>query len=140
MTTLEIDRDVAATKPDDKGDREKLRFEFNTETSGQNTRIDYKLVDHRAGLSAKASVVLEGRISADDVADLHEGLEGGRIFSTYKAGFPDLSEKMPASWNDSGEAVHVIERVAYTSHPAPDYLPSCDQFVASIVDYGAYNS
>lgn len=136
MTALDLDRDVAAT-PDNKGDPSGLRFEFNREGSGGNTRIDYKLSDHMAGQSVKASVVLEGRITEDDVRDLAEGLEYGRVFDPYRAGFPDLAEKMPSSWNDSGESFHAIERISFTSNPAPDYLPTTDQFLASIVEYSA---
>jgi hypothetical protein len=134
MTALELDRDVAAT-PDNNGGSPVLRFEFNAEGSGQNTRIEYKLVDHMAGHSAKASVVLEGRITREDVLDLAENLEFGDIFNPYKAGFPDLSEKMPSSWKDSGGAVHVVQRISYTNNPAPDYLPTTDQFLASVIDY-----
>jgi hypothetical protein len=137
MTTLEIDRDVAAAKPDDKGDQEKLRFEFDAEGQGLNTRVEYKLVDNMAGHSAKSSVVLEGRITRDDVLDLAENLEFGSFISPYKSGFPDLSEKMPSSWKDSGGAIHVLQRISYTSNPAPDYLPTTDQFLASVIDYSA---
>lgn len=138
MTALDFDRDVAAT-PDNNGGSPVMRFEFDAEGSGQNTRIEYKLVDHMAGHSAKASVVLEGRITRDDVLDLAENLDSGDIFNPYKAGFPDLSEKMPSSWKDSGGAVHVIQRISYTGNPAPDYLPTTDQFLASLIDYSAWN-
>jgi hypothetical protein len=134
MTALELDRDVAAT-PDSSGGTPALKFEFDAEGSGQNTRIEYKLVDHMAGHSAKASVVLEGRITRHDVLDLAENLEFGDIFNPYKAGLPDLSEKMPTSWKDSGGSVHIIQRISYTGNPAPDYLPTTDQFLASLIDY-----
>jgi hypothetical protein len=133
MTALELNRDVAAT-PDNRGSVD-LRFEFNAEASGKNTRFDYKLVDPVSGLHASASVVLEGRITNDDVQDLADNLESGNVITPYKAGFPDLSEKMPASWKDSGSAAHVIQRISYTDHPAPDYLPTTDQFLASVIDY-----
>jgi hypothetical protein len=136
MTAPEFDRDVAC-KSDNSGGSKSPRFEFHSECDGRNTRIDYKLVDHRAGHSVKSSVVLEGRITRDDILDLAENLDFGDIIDPYRAGFPDLSERMPSSWKDSGGAVHVVQRISYTNNPAPDYLPSTDQFLAAVIDYGA---
>ena len=103
-----------------------------------NLYIDYKLVDNMAGHTVKSSVVLEGRITADDVQDLAESLEFGEILDPRKAGFPDLAEKMPSSWVENDGAVHVLTRISYTSNPAPDYLPTTDQFLASVVDYSLH--
>jgi len=136
MTTPDLDRDVAAT-PDNKGAPSGLRFEFNRDGEGCNTRIDYKLVDHMAGHTVKSSVVLEGRIAEDDLRDLADSLESGVILDVSKAGFPDLAEKMPSSWTDSGGSMHVLTRVSYTSNPAPRYMPTTDQFLAAYADYAA---
>lgn len=134
MTTPDLDRDVAAAT-DNKGAPSDLGFEFSRDGEGCNTRIDYKLVDHMAGHTVKSSVVLDGRITDDDVRDLADSLDPGGILDVSKAGIPDLAEKMPSSWIDSGRSVHVLTRVSYTSNPAPKYLPTADQFLAAHVSY-----
>jgi hypothetical protein len=135
MTALDIEREVAAT-PDNGSGPSVLRFKFDADGSGQNTRIDYKLTDNMAGQTVKGSVVLQGRISADDVLDMAAGLQQGRLFDPNEAGVPDLSEKMPTSWTDAGETFHSIERISYTSQPAPGYLPTAEQFAGVFSDQG----
>ncbi|NTF18176.1 hypothetical protein G6L37_07135 [Agrobacterium rubi] len=134
MTALDLDRDVAAT-PDNKAVPSGLSFEFNRDGSGNNTRFEYEIVDRMAGKTAKSSVVLEGRITLDDVQDLAENLECGCFLDVHKAGFPDLAEKMPSSWVDTGESMHILRRISFSSNPAPGYLPTTDQFLASVIDY-----
>lgn len=117
------------------------RFGFNGGSEGCNTRIDYRLVDHMSGTSAKGSVVLAGRLTKEDVADLRDTLENGCNFEPFRAGIPDLNEKMPASWKDSGTSFHAIDRIAFTDHAEADYLPSAEQFASALSDdYGQYMS
>ena len=109
-----------------------LPFEVNSTGAGANTRIDYAL--HDGGVHAKESIVLEGRLSEEDIKEIIEALESGKHFLPNKVGIPDLLSRMPASWNEeSKDYLHTIERISFTNNQEDDYAVSADQFLTMVV-------
>lgn len=105
-------------------------FEFNSSGAGANTRIDYALYD--GAHNAKESIVLEGRLSEEDINDIIESLEDGKLFLPNKVGIPDLLSRMPSDWEEEDrDYPHVIERISFTNNPEGDYVTS-EQFVTMI--------
>lgn len=109
-----------------------LPFEFNSTGAGANTRIDYAL--HDGGKQAKESIVLEGRVSEEDIKEIIEALDKGKYFLPNKVGIPDLLSRMPASWDEEDkDYFHSIERISFTNNPEDDYAVSAEQFVTMVV-------
>lgn len=101
-------------------------FEFNSTGTGSNTRIDYALYDgvHHA----RESIVLEGRLSEEDVKEIIETLDEGKLFLPNKVGIPDLLSRMPGSWvEDDKDYYHTIERVSFTNNAESEYV-TAEQF------------
>lgn len=110
-----------------------LPFEYNAEGKGANTRIDYAFKD--ADYTVRESIVLEGRLTADDVAEISRSLKDGCFFIPRKLGLPDVLSRMPSTWEEEGEPFHFIERISYTPRPENEFAPSAEQFAALAENY-----
>lgn len=109
-----------------------LPFEFS-DGNGANTRIDYAFRD--GDVVVRESIVLEGRVSIDDVQGMAESLKEGCKFLPRKLGVPDLVSKMPSSWIETADPYHEIERISFTAREEDDFAPSSEQFVAMAENY-----
>lgn len=110
-----------------------LPFEFNSEGKGSNTRLDYAFKD--GNYAVRESVVLEGRLSEEEIREISGNLLEGCRFLPGKLGIPDLLSKMPTTWEEKDESFHFIERVSFTPRPEDDFVPSAEQFLALAENY-----
>jgi len=108
-----------------------MPFEFNSTGAGANTRIDYAL--HDGAHHARESIVLEGRLSEEDITEIIESLDDGNLFLPNKVGIPDLLSRMPGSWVEGDkDYFHTIERISFTNNPEGGYV-TAEQFVTMAV-------
>lgn len=107
-------------------------FTVDANTSGVNTRIDYRFIT--PSKSVKGSVVVEGQFTDDDIQALRENLKNGVSFVPRKLGVPDLFHLMPSSWSGSEEE-HVIERIAASNAQADPDSPTFEQVVSLSDDF-----
>lgn len=106
-------------------------FEFNSTGAGSNTRIDYALYD--GAHHARESIVLEGRLSEEDIKEIIETLDEGNLFLPNKVGIPDLLSRMPGSWVEGDkDYYHTIERVSFTNNTESEYV-TAEQFATMAV-------
>jgi hypothetical protein len=56
-------------------------------------------------------------------------------FSPSSAGVPDLSEKLPMSWEPKGDERHDISRIGYTNAKATSGAVHATDFVSGFSDY-----
>ncbi|MBY3155245.1 hypothetical protein HFO56_23260 [Rhizobium laguerreae] len=83
----------------------------------------------------EADIVLEGRISGEDVETIREYIANNRGFDPDKAGVPDLVELMPLSWVPSGNERHDIAKIGFTaSKPTPGSIDA-DHFTTGFQTY-----
>lgn len=83
----------------------------------------------------EADIVLEGRITAEDIETIREYLADSRGFDPDKAGVPDLVEQMPLSWNPSGNERHDIARIGFTASKPTPGSADADHFTTGFQTY-----
>ncbi len=105
---------------------------------GNNTRIHYVMSSGGRKLK-EGDIVLEGRLSGEDIETVREFLADNEGFRPDNVGIPDLVEQMPLSWSPTGEERHDIARISYTNAKPTAGSVDADHFVSGFeaIDYRA---
>jgi hypothetical protein len=105
---------------------------------GENTRIHYVMSSGGRKLK-EADIVLEGRISAEDIETIREYLDGNEGFKPDAVCVPDLVELMPLSWTPKGDERHDIVKIGYTNSKPTAGSVDADHFASGFqtFDYRA---
>ncbi len=90
-------------------------------------------------LLKEGDIVLEGRLSGEDIETVREFLADNEGFRPDNVGIPDLVEQMPLSWSPTGEERHDIARISYTNAKPTAGSVDADHFVSGFeaIDYRA---
>ena len=101
---------------------------------GENTRIHY--VMSSSGRKVKeADLVLEGRLSAEDIDTIRTYLADGEGFRPDAVGVPDLAELMPLSWNPKGDELHDIVKIGFTNSKPTSGSVDAEHFTSGFEVY-----
>jgi hypothetical protein len=103
---------------------------------GDNTRIHYVMSSGSRKLK-EADIVLEGRISAEDIDTLRDYLNDNKGFKPDAVCVPDLVELMPLSWTPTGDERHDIVKIGYTNSKPTAGSVDADMFASGFqsLDY-----
>lgn len=105
---------------------------FNGE--GENTRIHYVMSSGGRKLK-EADIVLEGRISAEDIDTIREYLTTNEGFRPDTVCVPDLVELMPLSWTPTGDERHDISKISYTNSKPTAGSVDADHFASGFQSF-----
>jgi hypothetical protein len=83
----------------------------------------------------EADIVLEGRISEEDIDTIREYLANHDGFIPDAVGVPDLMELMPLSWNPSGNERHDIAKIGFTNSKPTAGSIDADHFTTGFQTY-----
>jgi hypothetical protein len=101
---------------------------------GQNTRIHYVMSSGGRKLK-EADIVIEGRISGEDIGTIREYLISNEGFQPDSVCVPDLVELMPLSWTPKGDERHDIVKISFTNSKPTAGSVDVDHFASGFQSF-----